>query len=76
MSYENLIKAIKGYGDWCHFLESDWMIVSSRSAQAIRDELLPYIHKDDKLIVFQVTPEAAWHNLPADVGEWLRWTLK
>jgi len=80
VSYENLIKTIKAYGNWCHYLESDWMIISSNTAVQIRDALRPHIHQDDKLIVFKVASgpesEAAWHNLPSDVSEWLRLTLK
>jgi hypothetical protein len=56
------------------------MVVSSKSAETIRDELCRHIHEDDKLIVFKVESgtdsEAAWQNLPKDVADWLLATLK
>jgi hypothetical protein len=73
--YENLIEAIKSHAKWCHHLESDWVVISSGSAEAIRDDLLPHIHKDDKLIVFKLSGEAAWYGLSDTISNWLKKNL-
>ncbi len=72
LSYENLINAIKAYPDWCHHLESDWMVVSTGKAETVRDDLIQHIHKDDKLIVMELAGTAAWYNLPDSVSKWIQ----
>lgn len=52
-SYENLFKAIKNVGtNWCHYLESDWVVITSKTSLEVCNALTPHIHRDDKLIVF------------------------
>ena len=70
--YTNLIDAIKAYPNWCHHLESDWVVTSDKTAEQIRDDLLRHIHKDDKLIVFKLAREAAWYGLSDKISDWLK----
>jgi len=73
--YENLIKALKGFQNWCHHLESDWVVVSNQSAAQVRDHLLPHIHKDDHLVVFCLSGEGAWRGLSKEISDWLKKNL-
>jgi hypothetical protein len=73
--YENLIKTLKSFENWCHHLESDWVIISDQSAIEVRDLLRLHIHKDDHLIVFRLTGEAAWYGLSDRISNWLKESL-
>ncbi|WP_127575271.1 CRISPR-associated protein Cas2 [Paenibacillus barengoltzii] len=74
-NYDKLFEAIKAYPKWAKLLESVWVIKSSRSAAEVRDNLQNYIDKNDKLIVMNLSREAAWYNLPDTVTKWLQENL-
>lgn len=70
--YTNLIEAIKLLGfTWAHPELSVWMVRSNSSARAIRDALLPYLDRNDKLLVCEIGKDAAWSNLDQAVSNWL-----
>lgn len=69
--YDSLYTAIKSYDTWAHILESTWGIVSSRSAQEIRDHLLAHMDSDDGLFVVRSGAEAAWFNVLC-TNKWLK----
>lgn len=70
--YPDLIGALQKYPYW-HCLGSVWIIKSDNTSVQIRDQLLPHIDADDKLIVLKLTGEAAWTlSFPANCQEWLR----
>lgn len=73
-NYTGLIEAIKrlGNGSWWHHLDSTWIIKSQSSAVAIRDALLPYIDKNDELLVVKLTNEAAWWGFNMEGSNWLK----
>lgn len=75
-SYENLIKTIKEFPNWCHHLESDWVVVSNQTAAEVRDALRKHMHKDDHIIVFRLSGEAAWYGLSDESSNWLKLNLK
>lgn len=52
-SYESLIQALKKAGiTWWHNLDSTWLIrVAGSDAASIRNYLMPYIYKNDRLLV-------------------------
>ena len=71
-NYTNLYKAIKAY-DWCHCLESAWLVISNSSAGEICGHLQPHLQDDDdKLLVIEVT-NAAWSSwgLDKECTDWL-----
>ncbi len=75
--YDPLIKQLKeGYGDWWHHLDSTWLIKTTKSAKAVRDELKSYIDDDDELVVINVTDDArAWTGFNASGSKWLKATF-
>lgn len=49
--YASLIKAIEGYGNYAHILESTWLVRTYKSAQQVYSELRPLIDADDSLFI-------------------------
>jgi hypothetical protein len=70
--YKALFEAIKSYPDWCHVLDSVWLVRSNGTAVEIRDHLHRYMDQNDKLFVGGWTNEAAWFGLDTERSTWLR----
>jgi len=60
--YKRLIKKIKSYPDWGKVQKSVWLIKSSNTATAVRDDLWSYMDSNDRLFIIKVTGTAAWRN--------------
>ncbi|RUP41502.1 MULTISPECIES: hypothetical protein [Acinetobacter] len=78
-NYEELYKKIMSLGNWCHPLESCWLIVSEKTASQIAEELFKVMDSDDGLLVTRLLNEASWYNLDSegmkDVTNWLQENL-
>src|SRR3546814_15075930 len=61
-NYQNLYEKIKSYGTWARVTESNWVIVTTKTAVQIRDDLLTVLDSNDRLFVVKSGREAAWHN--------------
>ena len=70
-NYEVLYTKIKSYGIWARVTESNWVIVTSKSAVELRDDLLSVMDNNDRLFVVKSGREAAWHNSRCK-NEWLK----
>jgi hypothetical protein len=69
-SYDKLFDAIKSYTDYCHPLKSQWFIASIKNATEIYNSLTPYIMKNDRLFVNEITSNRfGW--LSSEDVEWL-----
>lgn len=74
--YAGLHAAIKKAGStWCHPVDSTWYIVSSLTAEQLRDTLRQAMDVSDALIVTAATTPGAWYGLDDDVSSWLRSNL-
>lgn len=72
-NYENLIAAIKKYGTYWGNLDSTWLISTTQNSEQVRDSLKQHMHKDDRLLVIKLAPEAAWSGTFSDTAvKWLR----
>ena len=69
-NYDALYEKIKSYGTWARVTESNWVIVSEKSAVAIRDDLRTTMDQNDRLFVIKSGVESAWANPRCD-SEWL-----
>ena len=70
--YPNLIEAIKrNVMSWAHPQLSVWIVKSTSTAVAIRDGLLPYLDRNDKLLVWELGSDGAWSNLGQEISNWL-----
>lgn len=71
-TYDELIEAIKNVGtSWWHHLDSTWVVVTNKTAEQVRDELLPHIKTDDQLLVVKSAREAAWYGFNDKGSKWL-----
>jgi hypothetical protein len=61
-NYEVLTDRLKQLGA-VKVLYSEWILVSSESAAALRDDLRAYVDSNDMLLVLALTGEAAWTKL-------------
>lgn len=74
-NYEALYERIKTY-NWCHPLESSWVIATQQSASQVRNYLAQAMDQDDGLLVTRLSGEAAWQNLGDQVSRWLKEKLE
>ena len=69
--YSGLYEAIKGYGNWMHYLDSTWFIKTNQTPQQIFDTLKPHIDDNDYLLIIEVkNNKQGW--LPEEAWEWFR----
>jgi hypothetical protein len=61
-----LYKAIKAYGAWARITESTWFVKTESSCVEVRDNLLSYLNRNDRLFVGELTGTAAWSNVLCD----------
>lgn len=75
-NYDDLYEAIKNQGStWWHHLDSTWIIVSTKTAVDIRDNLSKYLDSNDKLLVAKLSGEAAWKGFSDKGSDWLKKNL-
>jgi hypothetical protein len=67
---EALTTAIQAYGTWAQVLDSVWVILTSKTAEAIRDDLRAHMDSGDGLLVVKSGVESAWINVNCK-HEWL-----
>jgi hypothetical protein len=71
--YSDLHAAIKALGAWWHHLDSTWLVKSDLTHTGVRDKLRPHIDANDKLLVMNVTADAAaWYGFNESGSQWLR----
>ena len=69
--YNKLIEAIKKTGTWWHQLDSTWIVESNLSAEKIRDILIQYLDRNDKILVAKLSGESAWAGFDKTGSDWL-----
>ena len=75
-NYNNLIAALKAYGTWWHGLDSTWIVKTSSSAEQVRNSLLGHIDQNDRLLVVNITGQAAaWFGFDQTANTWLQQNL-
>jgi hypothetical protein len=71
-NYEELYNAIKSYGTWWHQTGSVWLIYSQETSVFIRNRLMSYIDKNDKLFVVALKKDWAGLGFKENEYDWLR----
>jgi hypothetical protein len=76
-NYPALYEAIKGAGtNWCHPMDSTWLIVSNAGSAAIRDHIARAMDQDDSLLVCKVERgDSAWRGIMPEASDWLKANL-
>ncbi len=68
--YKGLYEAIKGSGQWWHYLESTWLVVTNSTSKQIWDQLSPYIDRNDNILIIEIKNNA-YGLLPKDAWDWI-----
>ncbi|TNB71599.1 SinR family protein [Arthrobacter sp. BB-1] len=72
-NYDALIKRLKEYPTWWHHLDSTWLIRTECTAVQVRDELGKLLDGNDKLVVIEVTSNAAaWRGINQSGTDWIK----
>ncbi|HEX7890744.1 MAG TPA: hypothetical protein VF522_15395 [Ramlibacter sp.] len=68
--YATLYTAIKSYGNWWHFLESNWIIVTNETSTQVWNRLAGTIDRSDFLLIIEVRRDSyGW--LPPEAWKWI-----
>ncbi len=71
--YTALYDAIKTATYWAHPVESVWLIVTDLTPVEVRDNLTAIMDANDRLMVINVTSDAAaWIGIPTNVSNWIQ----
>ena len=74
-TYDELIKAIEKVGTspaW-HCLDSTWLVVTTKTALEVHNELWKHMRADDQLLVVQYAPPgSAWAGFGTACTDWLK----
>ena len=72
-NYSGLYDAIKNSGsEWWHYLETAWIVESSRTSDQISTQLSSYIDKgQDFLLVIKIDASQKQGWLPKEAWDWL-----
>ena len=70
-NYDDLHKAIKQLGPYWHYLDSTWLVNSSKNGSQIWTALKPYTDANDNILIIGVTNDfSGW--LPTAAWDWIR----
>ena len=70
-NYSELIEAIKLEHKWWHYLESFWLVESSKSVEYWTNKLSKFLDEDDYLLVMKISVEDYNGFLPKKAHEWI-----
>lgn len=68
--YEKLYEKIKSYGPWAHYLESVWLVKTTKDITEIKNELKQFIDENDNLFICTVSDYSGWAN--EKLWKWLK----
>ena len=70
-NYNALYEELKKSPNWCHPMDSTWLIVTSETAEQLRDRIRKHLDDNDTLLVIKVVrPYSGW--LTKEVWDWLQ----
>ena len=70
-NYDDLYKLIKGYGTWCHLVDSTWIVISNGTAQSVYDTLKPALDTGDQVFVVDISGQSHYGWLSRDKWDWI-----
>ncbi|KRA51345.1 SinR [Pseudoxanthomonas sp. Root65] len=69
-NYGALYEELKSSPNWCHPMDSTWLIVTGESPEQVRDRLRKHMDDNDTLLIIKVVrPYSGW--LTQEVWGWL-----
>lgn len=70
-NYDDLYEEIKQQGAWWHYLESMWLVDTSKSTSTIRDNLSPHLDNNDEILVTKLSGSWSSWGLSDNAEDWL-----
>lgn len=71
-NYDELYEYLRGDVNWWHHLTSSWILVTQKSTETVRDEILSLLDSNDKVHVVDITgAEASWYGFDETGSKWL-----
>ncbi len=71
-NYDDLYKALKSTGNWCHLLDSTWIVKTDLSASKTCQQLVKFIDANDDLFVVDITGRArSSYGLSDEITTWI-----
>lgn len=71
-----LLQRIKQYNAWAIINPTNFIVKEDgKKASDIRSELVPYMRGNDKVLVSELTGNAAWRALDENMSAWLKRNL-
>ena len=72
-NYQILHDHLKSYPNWAKPLESVWLIKTPLNYTQLRDTIQQYLDSNDKLLLIDVTKDAAaWKSLSPEISNWIK----
>jgi len=67
-----LIAALQSAGEWWHYLDYTWLLVTSESATEVWNRIAPTITPEDRVLIAQITYLAGLQGwLQKDAWDWI-----
>jgi hypothetical protein len=74
--YDELIEKLKGCPNWWHHLDSTWLIKANLTLEQLRNQLTPFLDKNDESLVADMTGNAAaWKGFTERGSSWIKENL-
>lgn len=70
-NYDALYEHIKKAPDWCHLLESVWLISTNESLTQWREKLMKVMDKNDRLFIVDITRQSTEGWLIQETWDWI-----
>lgn len=71
-NYDDLYEVIKNIGDWCHPLESTWIVVTLLDVNQVADQIRRVIDENDSFLVLDITRDSYQGWLSTEIWQWIR----
>jgi len=70
---EQLLRRVKQYNTWAILNATNYIVkVKGKTVTDIRDELAEFLQPKDKLMVSELSGNAAWRGFGMDISDWLK----
>jgi hypothetical protein len=69
--YSKVVDYLKSFDNWWHYLDSTWIVVTTKTTSEVRDKLKTLIDANDEVLVINVTGDAWASWLNKDANDWL-----
>lgn len=70
--YDPLLDYLTTLEDWWHYLDSTWVVVTSKTATQLREELQELVDDKDLVLVVKSSGVGAWAGFPERPATWLQ----